>query len=67
MLDYIGSVRVPLSEFLHKESIESSFPVINQNNQQMGECQIRIQYADAYYIQSQDHKSQEALQSTIIE
>jgi hypothetical protein len=33
MLDYIGSIRIPLAEFLKKEILESTFPVINEKNQ----------------------------------
>lgn len=33
----------------------------------MGESLIKIQFADAYQIVSQDHKNNEALQSSIIE
>jgi hypothetical protein len=67
MTDYIGSIRIPLNTFLEKDKIESFFEVKNEKSQTMGQVQIKIQYADSYYIQSQDQKNKDALQSEIIE
>jgi len=67
MKDYIGSIRIPLSIFLQSDKIEKAYEVVNEKNQPMGTVQIKIQYADAYFIQSQDQKNKEALQSEIIE
>lgn len=36
--DYIGSVRIPFSELAYKNVLESSFPVINEKNQTMGDA-----------------------------
>lgn len=44
--DFIGSVRISLSDALRKGSVSGVYPVLDETNSQRGELTVRISIAD---------------------